>query len=40
VDGGGYTTQFIVFSPGSRSSINGAVRFFSRSGDSLDLKLR
>ncbi len=39
-DAGGYTTQFILFSAGSRNSVNGTIRFFAQSGQSLDLKLR
>jgi len=40
VDAGGYTTQFIMFSAGARSPVNGTIRFFSRFGDPLDLKLK
>lgn len=40
VDAGGYTTQFILFSSGAGRSIGGNVRFFSQSGQPLDLKLR
>lgn len=39
-DAGGYTTQFILFSTGSRGSIKGTLRFFSQSGEPLELKLR
>ncbi len=39
-DAGGYTTQFILFSNGARSSLSGTMRFFSQSGDALSLKLR
>jgi Copper type II ascorbate-dependent monooxygenase, C-terminal domain len=39
-DGGGYTTQFILFSSGNRTSLNGNVRFFSQTGQALDLKLK
>ena len=40
VDSGGYTTQFILFTSGSRDSVKGAIRFFSKSGNPLDLKLK
>jgi hypothetical protein len=40
VDAGGYTTQFILFSAGSRIPVNGTMRFFSQTGQPLDLKLR
>ncbi len=39
-DAGGYTTQFILFSSGSSSSVSGTIRFFSQSGQPMDLKLR
>jgi hypothetical protein len=40
VDSGGYTTQFILFTSGSRDSVKGAIRFFSTSGQPLNLKLK
>src|SRR5207244_5261833 len=39
-DDGGYTTQFILFSASSRNSISATIRFFTRSGQPMDLKLR
>jgi hypothetical protein len=39
-DGGGYTTQFILFSGGKPGSVNGTIRFFSQAGQPLDLKLK
>ncbi|PYS04754.1 MAG: hypothetical protein DMG12_09365 [Acidobacteria bacterium] len=39
-DANGYTTQFIVFSSGAGHSLNGSVRFFSQSGQPLDVKLK
>jgi len=39
-DADGYTTQFILFSSGSSPSLSGAMRFFSQSGQPLNLKLR
>lgn len=40
VDSGGYTTQFILFTAGSRDSVKGTIRFFSTAGRPLDLKLK
>jgi len=40
VDGGGYTTQFILFSGSSNQSSNGTLRFFSQTGQPLELNLR
>ena len=39
-DAGGYTTQFIIFSNSTGRFLNGSVRFFSQSGQPLDLKLK
>jgi hypothetical protein len=39
-DGGGYSTQFILFSAGSRASLNGTIRFLTQTGQALDLKLK
>ncbi len=39
-DGGGYTTQFILFSGNAGSTSNGLLRFFSQSGGALGLTLR
>jgi hypothetical protein len=39
-DAGGYTTQFILFNGIAGRSVNGTIRFFSQSGEPLDLKLR
>ncbi|PYS51864.1 MAG: hypothetical protein DMG13_17875 [Acidobacteria bacterium] len=39
-DAGGYTTQFIIFSNSIGRFLNGSVRFFSQSGQPLDLKLK
>jgi len=39
-DAGGYTTQFILFSNGASKSLSGTIRFFSQTGQPLDLKLR
>ncbi len=39
-DGGGYTTQFIIFSSSSGGTFSGSVRFLSQSGEALNLKLR
>jgi hypothetical protein len=39
-DGGGFTTQFIMFGAGSTSAVNGAIRFFSRSGQAMGLQLK
>jgi hypothetical protein len=39
-DTGAYSTQFVLFSAGSRSSISGTIRFFSQSGQPLNVKLR
>jgi hypothetical protein len=38
-DGGGYTTQFILFSTGNQAAF-GAMRFFDQSGQSLNLSVR
>ena len=40
VDGGGYTTQFILFSSQPGQSSSGTMRLFSQSGEALDLILR
>jgi len=40
VDGGGYTTQFILFSGSSNQASNGTLRFFSQTGQPLQLNLR
>jgi len=40
VDGGGYTTQFILFSGSANQSSNGTLRFFSQTGQALGLGLR
>jgi hypothetical protein len=39
-DSGGYTTQFILFPAGPRGSVKGTMRFFSKAGQPLDLRLR
>jgi hypothetical protein len=39
-DGGGYTTQFVVFNTGAAGSAKGAIRFFSQSGQSMSVKLK
>ncbi|HYR90283.1 MAG TPA: Ig-like domain-containing protein [Terriglobia bacterium] len=39
-DGGGYTTQFILFSGSSNQSSSGTLRFFSQTGQPLGLGLR
>jgi hypothetical protein len=39
-DAGGYTTQFILFSSGTSNAVSATIRFFSQSGQPLDLKLR
>jgi hypothetical protein len=39
-DSGGYTTQFILFNGINGRSLNGTIRFFSQSGDQLNLQLR
>jgi len=39
-DGGGYTTQFILFSAGTPDPVSGSIRFFSQSGQSMDLQLK
>jgi hypothetical protein len=42
-DGGGYTTQFVIFSAlpsTTTSSLRGTLRFYSQSGQPLPLKLR
>jgi hypothetical protein len=40
VDGGGYTTQFVLFSGSPGQTANGVLRFFSQSGGSLNLTLQ
>ena len=40
VDGGGYTTQFILFSGSANQSSSGTLRFFSQTGQPLSLTLR
>ena len=39
-DGGGYTTQFILFSGSANQSSSGTLRFFSQTGQPLGLGLR
>jgi hypothetical protein len=39
-DGGGYTTQFILFNGSTDQSSSGSLRFFSQSGQSLSLTVR
>jgi hypothetical protein len=39
-DGGGYTTQFILFNGSSDQSSSGLLRFFTQSGQSLNLTVR
>jgi hypothetical protein len=39
-DGGGYTTQFILFNGSTDQSASGSLRFFSQSGQSLSLSVR
>ena len=39
VDGGGYSTQFILFSGSANQSSSGTLRFFSQSGQPLSLSL-
>jgi hypothetical protein len=39
-DGGGFTTQFILFSAQPGQSSNGTMQFFSQSGGALDLNLQ
>ena len=39
VDGGGYTTQFILFNESTSGSMNGDVRFIRQDGNSLGLNL-
>jgi hypothetical protein len=39
-DGGGFTTQFVLFSPTAGQTINGTLRFVDSSGESLDLPVR
>jgi hypothetical protein len=40
VDGGGYTTQFVLFSGSPGQTANGVLRFFSQSGGTLNLGLQ
>ena len=40
VDGGGYTTQFILFSGSANQSSSGTLRFFSQTGQPMSLSLR
>jgi hypothetical protein len=40
VAGGGYTTQFILFSGSANQSSNGTLQFFSQTGQLLGLSLR
>jgi hypothetical protein len=40
VDGSGYSTQFVLFSGVNGQSANGAVRFFTRTGQPLNLTTR
>jgi hypothetical protein len=39
-DGGGYTTQFILYNGSSDQSSSGVIRFFTQSGQILSLSLR
>jgi hypothetical protein len=39
-DGGGYTTQFILFNGATDQTSSGSLRFFSQSGQSLSLSVR
>jgi hypothetical protein len=39
-DGGGYTTQFVLFSGSTTQQSTGTLRLFSQSGEELDLPLR
>jgi hypothetical protein len=39
-DGGGYTTQFVLFNGSTDQSSSGSLRFFSQSGQSLSLTVR
>ena len=39
-DGGGYTTQFILFNGSTDQSSSGTLRFFNQSGQSLSLSVR
>jgi hypothetical protein len=39
-DGGGYTTQFILFNGGPDQASSGSLRFFAQSGQSISLALR
>jgi len=39
-DGGGYTTQFILFNGSTDQSSSGSLRFFNQSGQSLSLSVR
>lgn len=40
VDGGGYTTQFVLFNVSADQSISGVIRFFDQSGQSMTLLVR
>lgn len=40
VDGGGYTTQFILFSASPSQTPNGVLRFYSQSGQGLNVQTR
>lgn len=40
VDGGGYTTQFVLFSPSASQSPSGVLRFLTQVGEPLSLQLR
>ena len=39
-DGGGFTTQFIMFGAGSSTAVHGSLRFFSRTGQAMQLQLK
>jgi hypothetical protein len=39
-DGGGYTTQFILFNGASDQSSSGSMKFFTQSGQTYSLTLR
>src|SRR5207249_3484254 len=40
VQGGGYTTQFILFSGSAGQQSSGTLRFFSQSGEVINVRLR
>jgi hypothetical protein len=40
VDGGGYTTQFILYNGSTDQASSGLIRFFGQSGQSLSLAVR